>query len=121
MSIEGLPHIRDIAISVFIFVGLCFGSFCAALANAKNRDPIAWFILGLSFNFLALISIISMPRLKLPLLMICPKCQTEIRLNTLDRIRGFLKCPECDTFIDEIMFVKESDLQDKEDSKNKDK
>jgi MFS family permease len=44
--------------------GIVCGSFCAFIANEKNRDGLGWFLLGLIFGIFALIAIASVPRLE---------------------------------------------------------
>lgn len=40
---------------------MIFAGFCAYVANEKNRNSMAWLILGLIFSFVALLSLIAVP------------------------------------------------------------
>ncbi|MFC2084937.1 hypothetical protein ACFLS9_07770 [Bacteroidota bacterium] len=48
-------------IAIFVIVGIIFGFNCLFIAREKNRDPRVWFLLGLLFSVLALITLVGAP------------------------------------------------------------
>ena len=58
----GIP---ELTMLVVIAYWLSFGFFCGWLAREKGReDDRLWFILGLLFNFVALITLVGAPALE---------------------------------------------------------
>ena len=48
---------------VLAYVGSC-GFFCGCLAREKGREAQPWFLLGLVFNFIALLTLVGAPALE---------------------------------------------------------
>ena len=46
--------------------GVVFGVFCSFVASEKNRDPVAWFILGFLFQIVPLLALLGVPALPTP-------------------------------------------------------
>ena len=49
---------------IFIFNAIVVGGFCAYVASEKNRSGASWFILGVSFSFLALFALMAVPKIE---------------------------------------------------------
>ena len=54
----------NIILVVIIAYWLSFGFFCNWLAREKGRDGQPWFLLGLLFGFIALLTLIGAPALE---------------------------------------------------------
>jgi hypothetical protein len=52
---------------LFLLHAIIFGSFSAFMAGQKNRDKVAWFVLGVVFSFLAIIVLVGLPKLSNPM------------------------------------------------------
>ena len=52
---------------LFLLNAIIFGSFSAFLAGQKNRDKVAWFVLGFLFSLLAVIVLVGLPKLSNPM------------------------------------------------------
>ena len=50
-------------IVIAIVYWISFGGFCAWLAGEKGRNVLAWFVLGIVFGFVALLTLVGAPTL----------------------------------------------------------
>ena len=50
-------------IAVYVLQGLVFGGFAGFIAGQKNRDALAWFLLGFLFSLLAILALVAVPNL----------------------------------------------------------
>jgi hypothetical protein len=79
-------------ITLLLIDGLIFGFFCSFIAKQKNRDASSWFWLGFFFSFIALIALISVPKVESKrerkLIITCTNCGMRLR-------EGEKSCPNC--------------------------
>jgi tetratricopeptide (TPR) repeat protein len=52
----------EIFFIVLFLQGLVFGAFCSYIASQKNKNIGAWFVFGFIFSFLALLTLIAVPK-----------------------------------------------------------
>lgn len=66
---------------IILIQALIFGGFSAFVAKEKNRNTLDWFLLGFFFSFIALVSLIAVPKVEKPILKDSKKNKTSNVIN----------------------------------------